>query len=70
MVIILTIIMTLIIMLILFIILYVIDRNSYNNGICKKCGHKLKSFDVDSGGNVGYICENCNYSIWIGWYKK
>lgn len=36
------------------------EEKAYNNGICPKCGKKLKSEFTDSQGNVEYKCE-CGY---------
>ena len=39
-------------------------KRAYNNGICINCKHKLRSFDMDSSGATGYICDNCGYTVW------
>jgi len=48
------------------------EIKEYNNGICSKCGHKLREFDVDSQGGIGWACENpkCSHFLWTSWVKK
>jgi len=50
---------------------YYSDKKAWNNGACPKCGRGFwKSFDVDSGNNVGYKCTWCENSHWQnGWYQ-
>ena len=43
------------------------ERKWFNNGICPKCGARLKYFDTDSQGGRGYTCEKCNYCTWVSW---
>ena len=45
-----------------------LDYKSFNHGICKKCGGKLRCFDNDSQGNRGYMCDKCKQvSCWVGY---
>jgi hypothetical protein len=57
------------VMLVLGTIGYFVDKHTYNNGICRKCGGKVRCFDVDSQGGMGYACDNCNEHFWISWYN-
>lgn len=41
------------------------ERRRFNNGICKECGNKLYHFDTDSQGGRGYVCKNCDFTIWV-----
>jgi hypothetical protein len=44
---------------------YYADKKAWNNGVCPVCNKGFwKSFDVDSGGGVGYKCTNCENSHW------
>ena len=43
------------------------EKRAYNNGICTKCGSKLRLFDYDSHGGRGYICDNCNHVVWCSY---
>ena len=43
------------------------ERKWFNNGICPKCGTRLKYFDTDSQGGRGYTCEKSNYCTWVSW---
>jgi len=43
------------------------ESKSYNNGICKDCGKKLKCFDMDSQGGRGYTCKKCDYTTWVSY---
>ena len=52
-----------------FCILYIASVKQFNNGICKKCGGKMKYFDTDSQGSDGYMCEHCGNTVWQSWYK-
>lgn len=45
------------------------ERRDFNNGVCKRCGGKLKYFDTDSHGGRGYMCYDCYYTTWVS-YKK
>lgn len=47
------------------------EKKSFNNGICPKCGRKLKHIDTDSQGGRLWKCNGigCNYGTWIS-YKK
>ena len=51
--------------IILLIIIHFVNKYRFNKGICRKCGGKLRCFDVDSGGGEGYCCIICNHTIWI-----
>lgn len=46
-----------------------IESKGYNNGICLKCGEKLRLFDYDSQGCRGYSCSNpkCSYKTWVSY---
>ena len=47
------------------------EKKLYNNGICQHCGQKLRYFTTDSQGGRGYICDKCDYCVWIGgWADK
>lgn len=50
----------------LFVFSYRWERDAWNGGICAATGEAWESFDVDSGGSVGYKSgkDNC---CWIGW---
>ena len=37
---------------------YVLERKAWNNGKCRKCGHDLIQFDMDSQGGRLYKCIN------------
>lgn len=56
-------------MLFISFIFYLIDKHTYNKGICKKCGSKMRCFDMDSQGAFGYTCDKCGNEFWISWYK-
>lgn len=43
------------------------EKKEYNNGICTKCGNKLRLFDKDSQGGRGYQCEKCGRIIWVSY---
>jgi tRNA(Ile2) C34 agmatinyltransferase TiaS len=60
---------TVCIMLLIGIVLYFVDKHTYNNGVCKKCGGTMKCFDTDSQGGYGYSCDKCENHFWISWYK-
>lgn len=45
----------------------ILERKSFNNGVCPKCGHKLRYFDTDSQGGRGYICDRCLYDAWVSY---
>lgn len=45
------------------------DEKDWNKGYCNKCWTKWKSFDIDSGGDVGYKCK-CGETIWISSFSK
>ena len=44
-----------------------IERREFNKGYCTECGEKLRRFDVDSSGAVGWCCDRCQNVIWISW---
>lgn len=31
-------------------------------------GQALRYFTTDSQGGRGYICDKCNYCVWINWW--
>lgn len=43
------------------------ERKAYNNGICTKCGGKLRLFDCDSQGGRGYHCDGCDNIVWVSY---
>lgn len=52
-------------LVVLIIVMHFVNKYRFNNGICKKCGGKLRHFDTDSGGNDGYYCDKCKRTIWV-----
>lgn len=46
---------------------WILEYYEYNHGVCRKCGHKLRSFDTDSQGGTGYTCDKCDNSFWISY---
>ena len=44
------------------------EKQSWNNGICGKCGKKWIYFDTDSQGGRGYKDKN-DHTIWISYPK-
>ena len=51
-------------------IAYRLEKKDFNNGICPKCGKPLKHFDSTFCGDQGWICDDCDYCVWISWFKK
>ena len=45
------------------------EKDSFNDGICPKCGKPLKHFDNDSQGGQGWCCDNCGYITWVTWFN-
>ena len=43
------------------------EKKSYNKGICKECGTELRHFDNDSQGARGYVCDNCQHTVWVSY---
>lgn len=43
-----------------------LETKKWNNGRCPRCLSPWKSFDMDSGGGVGYSCR-CDRTIWLSW---
>lgn len=43
------------------------EAKEFNNGICMRCGEKLRYFDTDSQGGRGYTCDNCMYTTWVSY---
>lgn len=43
------------------------ERKDFNNGICRKCGSKLRHFDNDSSGARGYTCDKCYNKVWVSY---
>lgn len=43
---------------------YRAEKRAWNNGRCSECGSPWVSFDVDSAGATGYVCQ-CSRRIWI-----
>jgi len=47
------------------------ENKKWNNGGCPYCEKGFwKSFDVDSGGAIGYRCTNCNSTTWQSYNKR
>ena len=46
-----------------------LEKEKFNNGICKRCGNKLVNFDMDSLGARGYTCEKCGYTTWVSYNR-
>lgn len=44
-----------------------VERKDFNNGICRKCGNKLRHFDNDSSGARGYTCDKCHNKVWVSY---
>ena len=44
-----------------------LEKQSFNNCRCIRCGYPLRHFDNDSHGCRGYICDKCGYSTWVSW---
>lgn len=44
-----------------------LEYKEFNNGICPKCGKRLKHFDTDSQGGRGYCCCDCHYFTWVSY---
>lgn len=38
-----------------------LEKKSFNNGICPKCGHPLRHFDDCFCGDELWKCDNCDY---------
>ena len=48
---------------------YVTDKKAWNNGVCPRCEKGFwRSFDMDSGGNIGYSCTHCDNTHWQNGY--
>lgn len=43
------------------------EKKEYNDGICTKCGNKLRLFDEDSQGGRVYHCDKCGRFVWISY---
>lgn len=45
------------------------ERRDFNNGVCPKCGGKLRWVDQDSQGGRLWMCENtsCQYHTWVSY---
>lgn len=43
------------------------EKRDFNDGICRKCGSKLRHFDNDSSGARGYTCDKCNNKVWVSY---
>ena len=43
------------------------EKKEYNDGICTKCGNKLRLFDEDSQGGRGYHCDKCGRFVWVSY---
>ena len=44
-----------------------LEKKSFNNCKCIRCGYPLQHFDNDSQGGRGYICNKCGYTTWVSW---
>jgi hypothetical protein len=49
---------------------YQSEKIEYNKGIYPKCGERLSYFDSDSQDGKGYICHQCEYTIWLSWFNS
>lgn len=49
---------------------YIQEKRDFNNGVCPQCGKSLVHFDDDSQGGQGWCCHDCNYFVWISWFKR
>lgn len=38
---------------------FYVQRKRFNNGICPKCGSKMKLFEFDENGDRTYCCPQC-----------
>lgn len=38
-----------------------LESRDFNHGICRRCGDKLRCFDMDSQGGRLYTCDSCDY---------
>lgn len=45
------------------------ERAAYNNGVCKKCGGKLRHADNDSQGGKFWVCDKCGSHLWTSWIR-
>ena len=43
------------------------EKKAFNNGICPRCGKKLRYFGSDSQGGRGYCCNDCRYTTWCSY---
>lgn len=44
-----------------------LEKQSFNNCRCIRCGYPLRHFDNDSHGGRGYICDKCGYVTWVSY---
>lgn len=44
-----------------------LEKKSFNDGKCIKCGSRLRHFDTDSQGGRGYKCGKCSYHTWVSY---
>lgn len=43
------------------------EYKHYNHGVCEYCGGKLLLIDTDSQSNRLYMCNQCQWSVWVSW---
>lgn len=45
------------------------EKKRYNNGVCPRCGKKLKLSKITSDGERKYVCEDktCGYITFVAW---
>ena len=44
------------------------EKSDYNEGKCQ-CGGKWTSFDRESKGGTGWVCDKCGETLWTTWIK-
>lgn len=47
----------------------VLETYRFNNGICRKCGHKLSLRKSLVNGQLIYECDNCHHTVTISGIK-
>lgn len=45
----------------------ILEYRDFNHGRCRRCGNRLRLFDIDSQGGRGYVCDTCRYSTWVSY---
>ena len=46
-----------------------LEKASFNDCKCIRCGYPLRHFDNDSQGGRGYKCDKCGYITWVSWHS-